>query len=104
MAKYAGNMGFVVETEVSPGVWSATEIIRKVRGDIIGAGHSYDGGNRINDNITLQHRISVVGDSYLLDHFHELRWVEVRGIKWEVSGVSFSRPRLVITLGGIFNG
>lgn len=104
MAKYAGLVGYSIETETTPGVWSATETVRRMRGDVLSNGYSYNGGDKINNSIALQHRISLVGDSYLLEHYHELRWIEIHGVKWEVASISIYKPRFIITLGDIYNG
>ena len=103
MAKYAGNVGFLVEEETSPGVWSAIEILRRMKGDVLRASSSFQGGDKINKDTTLNHRISLVGDSYLYECFMDLRWVEYAGIKWEVGSIELARPRVIVTLGGVWH-
>lgn len=103
MARYAGNVGFLVEEETSPGVWSAIEILRRMKGDVLRASSSFQGGDKINKDTTLNHRISLVGDSYLYECFMDLRWVEYAGIKWEVGSIELARPRVIVTLGGVWH-
>lgn len=102
MAKYAGLVGYVTETEKSLGVWSATEVVRPMQGDVLRATSVFQGADNINSDITLQHRISLVGDSYLYEHFFEIRWLEYAGSKWEVTTVEVKKPRVIVTLGGIY--
>lgn len=102
MAKFAGQVAYVIEVESNPGVWSATEVIRMMQGDVLRAASIYQRAERVNSDVTLQHRISLVGDSYLYEHFYELRWVEYAGQKWEVTMVEFTKPRVIVTLGGIW--
>lgn len=103
MGKYAGRVGFVTESETVPGVWSATEEILEMQGDVLKSSSSYQGADKINKDIILQHRISLMGNSYLYQRYSELRWVEYLGVKWEVTSIEFSSPRVTVTLGGVWN-
>lgn len=104
MAKYAGLAGYVTEEETSPGVWSATESIRSVQGDVLRSASMFQASGKVNSDITLQHRISLVGDSYLYERFYDLKWLEYAGAKWEITYIEVSRPRVIVTLGGIYRG
>lgn len=103
MAKYAGNLGYRVEEETSPGVWSATEVVRRMKGDVLSASSSFQSGDKVNQDIQLSHRISLVGDTFLYERFYDLRWIEYAGTKWEVTSVSVSSPRVIVTLGGVWH-
>lgn len=103
MARYAGDVGYRIEEETSPGVWSAIEHVRRMKGDILRASSSFQGGDKINKDVKLNHRISLVGDSYLYERFMDLRWVEYAGTKWEVGSIELTRPRVVVTLGGVWH-
>lgn len=104
MAKYAGLVGYVTQEETSPGVWSPAETQRPVRGDLIRQVASSQNGDKLSDDITLGHRVSVVGDAYAFGNYYNIKWAEVHGQKWEVSSVEIQRPRLILSLGGLWNG
>lgn len=104
MAKYAGLVGYVTQEERVPGVWSPVENPRRMRGDVIRMSSSSQNGDKINENITLNHRVSLVGDAYAFDNYYTIRWIEIDGFKWEVSSIEVRRPRLVLTIGGMYNG
>lgn len=104
MAKYAGLVGYVTDEENPPGVWSANTTVREMRGDVLRAAFVPQGTDRVNKNITLQHRISVVGDAYSFENFYAIRWLEFMGKKWEVTMAETASPRIILTLGGIYNG
>lgn len=103
MAKYSGKIGYTHEEETSPGVWSAIETIREVRGDILRTASTFQGGEVVNKDRTLQNRISVIADAYLMMNFFEISWVEYAGTRWEVTLIDVVRPRIILTLGGIWH-
>lgn len=104
MAKYAGLVGYVTQEETVPGVWIPVATERKMRGDVIGLGYSFQENEKVNDDITLQHRLSLVGDPFAYKHFTTIKYVHYLGVKWKVTGVQIQRPRLILSLGGVWNG
>ena len=103
MAKFAGLVGYVTQEETVPGVWSPVDSSRIMRGDIITLG-SGQNGDKVNSDITLNHRVSLVGDAYAFGNYFNIRWIELHGMKWEVSSVEVQRPRIIVSLGGLWNG
>lgn len=104
MAKFAGLVGFVTEEETNYGVWTATETVRQMQGDILRAASGVKASDKVNTDITLLHRISLVGDTFAYEHFYEIRWIEFGGCKWEVTSWEVYRPRITVTLGGVWHG
>lgn len=102
MAKYAGLVGYVTQEETVPGVWSAKESPRRMKGDVIRLSSRQNGDN-INTDITLSHRVSLMGDAYAFDNYYNISWIEVHGRKWRVSSVEIQRPRIIVELGGLWN-
>ena len=103
MAKYAGLVGYVTDEETDPGVWSANTTVRQMQGDVLRTASVAQGTDKVNKNIVLQHRISVVGDAYAFENFYAIRWLEFMGKKWEVTYAETARPRIILTLGGIWH-
>lgn len=108
MAKYAGLVGYVTQEEKVPGVWSTVADPKPMRGDIIRASASSQNDGRlssdkINKDVTLNHRVSLVGDAYAFGNYYNIKWIEIDGAKWEVSSVELQRPRLIVTVGGLWN-
>lgn len=103
MAKYSGFVGYAKSVETSKGVWTEVITDRKVRGDVIRLGNSVDSADKVNDDITLQNRISLVADPYSYDNFTEIRYITYLGSKWKVTGIEVQRPRLILSIGGIWN-
>ena len=104
MARFSGNVGYTEDIETSPGIWKQLEVPRKMKGDIISQSSSMRNSDGVNDDVSLNHRISVVGDAYAFRNYYNIKWVEIDGHKWKVTGVEVRRPRLTLSIGGMWNG
>lgn len=109
MAKYAGLVGYVTHTETRPGIWENVTLERSMRGDVLRLSSRTDGDGRfasdnINDSFSMNHRISLVADPFAYENFPHLKYVSYLGSKWIVTSVQVERPRLIVTLGGVWNG
>lgn len=103
MAKYAGLVGYVTQEETVPGVWSPVSTPIKMRGDLIRQSASSQNGDKLNEDITLGHRVSLIGDAYAFGNYYNIKWIEISGMKWEVTSVEIQRPRLILSVGGLWN-
>lgn len=104
MAKFSGLVGYITQSEISPGVWSSVENSIMMKGDVIRQSSNTQNDDKVNSDITLSHRVSLIGDAYSFGNYYNIKWVDIRGAKWEVESVEIQRPRLIVTLGGIWNG
>lgn len=105
MAKFYGPIGYAVSIETSPGVWDDSIIERNYAGDILEMSNRLsEKSDSVNDDLTLNHRISVLIDPYAYENFSSIKYVEVMGTKWKVSNVSVQYPRLILSTGGVYNG
>lgn len=104
MARFAGLVGYVTQEEKVPGVWSPSENPRVMKGDIIRQSSSVQNDNKVNSDISLGHRISLIGDAYAFDNYYNIKWIDVDGCKWETTSVEVQRPRIIVSLGGRYNG
>ena len=104
MAKFCGMIGFVETIETVPGVWEEQITERKYYGDLVRNTRRLQAGESVNDNINVSNEISIVADPYANHNFHSMRYAEFMGSKWKVSNVEVQSPRLILTLGGLYNG
>lgn len=106
MAKWYGKVGYAETVETAPGVWDEVFTERPYFGDVTSIRRNLQTtGESTNDNITINDVISIVADPYAYDHFYSMRYVEYMGALWKVSSVDATqRPRLILSLGGIYNG
>ena len=104
MAKYFGNIGFVHTTESSPGVY-LEEVQRKpYSGEVIKSSSRVQQGPNVNDDIVINNVVSIISDPFADNNYFAIRFLEMAGASWKVTNVELRRPRLLLTLGGVYNG
>jgi hypothetical protein len=104
MAKWHGVIGFSVTVERVPGVWTNDINERTYYGDLIRNSRRLQSTSQLNDDITISNSISIIADPYAKDNFHAMRYAEFMGTKWKISDIQVEYPRLILTLGGVYNG
>lgn len=103
MAKYCGNIGFAETRETAPGVWKEFMTERKYYGDVTRNTRKLTSTSQLNDNVDVSNSISIVADPYARQNFHAIRYVIFMGTKWKVTSVDVQYPRLILTIGGVYN-
>lgn len=103
MAKFYGNIGFAETIESEPGIWSQTIISRPYYGDLVRNFRKLENSGGVNDDINISNEISIIADPYANQNFHFIKYVEFMGTKWKVSNVEVQYPRLILTVGGLYN-
>ena len=104
MAKFYGAIGYATNVETRPGVWSEKIIEYKYSGDLLRNTRSLQSTNQLNDNINIANEISIVADPFANANIYAMRYVEYQGTKWKITNVSVQSPRLILTVGGVYNG
>lgn len=104
MAKYCGSIGFATKKETKPGVWSEVITEAKYKGDTIPVVRIAQVSDQVNDEIIPTDQISIVADAFATMNFHQIRFAEYMGTAWKVTNVKVLRPRLILTLGGVYRG
>ena len=105
MAKFYGKIGYAESVEIRPGVWEDTMTERPYSGDTVQNNSRWNTNpDTINDDIKLSDKLSIVADPYANQNFQQMRYVEYMGGLWKIIGVEVARPRLLLTLGGVYNG
>lgn len=104
MARFRGNVGFTNRTETVPGVWSDNIEERPYYGDTVRESVSKAASDKVNADIRLDNRISIVGDAYAFERYTKIKYVVRAGVRWEVTSVDYQHPRLVLSLGGAYHG
>lgn len=103
MAKYYGKIGYAITVETSPSVWEEPITTRQYYGDVVKNRRRLESGEHLNDNVNINNQISIVADAYAYQNIFAMRYVEWMGAKWKITDVEVERPRLILTVGGIYN-
>lgn len=104
MAKFYGAVGYATPTKTAPGVWEDVIIERNYYGDVLRNVRKIDDTQKVNDDISVQNSISIVADEYASGNFFAIRYVSWAGTLWTVTTVEVQSPRLLLRLGGVYNG
>ena len=104
MSKFTGTIGYVTTEETAPGVYTEVARERHYRGDLNRNTRRVITAGEVNSGITVSNEVSIVADPYARDHFHEIWYVVFRNSKWTVTHVEVQYPRLILSIGEIYNG
>lgn len=108
MAKFRGLIGYAVGTVEKPadsGIFVENVVERPYRGtETRTARNLEESAGSINQNVTVENTISIIADPYAREHFHAIRYVKWAGAAWTVESVTVQRPRLLLRLGGVYDG
>lgn len=104
MAKFYGKIGFFKEVETEPGIWENQISERAYYGDVIRNTSKFQSADQVNDDINVSNEISIVADPYANMNFYSMKYVEFMGAKWKITNVRVQYPRLILTIGGVYNG
>lgn len=104
MARFYGDIGFGDTVETKPGVWEGVITERKLYGGVLRNTYRSTTSDKVNDDVELSNTISVVGTKYAFEHVKDIRYIKFDGNYWVVDSVELQRPRLILSLGGVYNG
>lgn len=106
--RYYDIIGFETTAPKSEGsdVWVPTTVEKRYYGDIVRNSRRLQSPEftSVNDEISISNQISLMADEFALKNFHEIRYAVFQGTKWKVTDIEFQGPRLLLTLGGVYNG
>ena len=104
MAKFYGEIGYGATIETAPGVWQ-DEIAEYIYyGDVVRNTRRLQEGEQLNNDLSVGNSISIVADAYANEHFFAIRYIRWAGTLWTVADVEVQSPRLLLRLGGVYNG
>lgn len=87
-----------------PGVYTENIVEKRYYADIL---KNYDNvqnsSEQLNANVSLSNRFSIVADPYARQNFASIRYITFMCTKWNVSSVEVQYPRLILSVGGLYN-
>ena len=104
MARFCVKIGYAETVETEPGLWGEHTTERMHYGDLIRNRRNLQNSNSVNDDINISNELSIIADPYAINHFHAMRYAEIMGAKWKITSVDVQYPRLILSLGGVYNG
>lgn len=104
MAKWYGKIGYADNVEVEPGLREDLIIEKSYFGDLTRNTRKLQTSGDINDNLNIANELSIVADPYAVQNFYKMRYVEFNRAKWKITDVEVQYPRLILSIGGLWNG
>lgn len=106
MARFYGEVGYGESVESPPesGVWIQQITEQTYTGNVLRATRQLENGDGLNKDIVVNNRISILADQYANEHYFNIRYVKWEGALWTVTQVEVQRPRLILSLGSVYNG
>src|SRR5688500_11206313 len=106
MARFHGEVGYgrTEETPPGSGTWVDKIIEFPYTGDVIRNTRNLEAGDKLNSDINVANSISIVADEYAIEYFAFIKYVTWNGVLWTVPTVEVRRPRLILSIGSVYNG
>ncbi len=104
MAKFYGRIWYAERKLTDLDVYSEELTERWYSGDVARNTRRYEVGEDINDNLNVGNTISILADPFAYQNFHKMRAIEWMGTAWKINTVEVHRPRLILQIGGVYNG
>lgn len=104
MGKYHGFIGFGTNEEKATDIWDDSIIERHYYGDIERNATRYSQSDTLSGDLQITNQFSIIGDTFAFRNYTRIRYITWQGERWMVSSVEEKYPRLIINIGGIFNG
>ena len=104
MAKWFGKIGYAITSETESGIWEPTIVEKEYYGDLTTDRRKRQNSGEVNDNINLANVISIIADPFAIQNCSYMAYAEVMGARWKISDIEVQYPRLILTVGGVYNG
>lgn len=106
MTRFNGLVGYsLADIEVRPGVWEPNIIERVYGGEVkTPARQASEVDTTTNKSVSVSAVIEIVADEFAINNFMAIKYIKWLGKNWDVDSISIRHPRLVLRLGGIYNG
>ena len=103
MAKFCGVIGYATTRETEPGIYVEEIVENEYYGDVIKNTRRLKEANKVNDDINVSNQFSIIADPFANNNFHAMRYIVFMGAKWKITDVEVQYPRLILSVGGLYN-
>lgn len=103
MSKWYGKIGFGSTIETEPGIWEEVIEEKPYYGELLRMSRTLQMSASINGEFNISNQISILADPFASANVGRMLYVEFMGTKWRISNIEVQYPRLILTLGGVYN-
>lgn len=104
MAKFYGPVGYAEQVQTAPGVWQEQIVEHFYSGDLLRNQMRYQSADKLNDDLNIANEVSILADPFAMKNSGKMRYVGFQGSLWKISSIEVQYPRLILTIGGVYNG
>ena len=104
MARYYDKVGYCLPETHVKGILKPNNVERSHYGSISRASSALQPLDQVNDNVRLYNQISIMADAFALENFSHIKYAYWMGTAWTVDSVEVRRPRLILSLGEVYDG
>ena len=104
VSKWYGKIGYADTVETAPGIHTQQITERSYYGELVRNTRKLETSGNVNDNLNISNEISIIADPFARDNFHRMCYIEFMGALWKITSVEVRYPRLILTVGGVYNG
>lgn len=106
--RFCGIVGYATSAEESPGVWKDTITEKTYYGNVVRNSRRLEAPSLVppetNANLSLENSFSILADDEAYVNWTKMRYVIWEGSYWSIDSVEVQRPRIILTIGGVWNG
>jgi hypothetical protein len=106
--RFHGAVGYATTQEVQPGVFKEVITERTYQGDVVRNSRRLTAPllvpPMVNGNISLENSFSILGDADAYANYMKFRYIRWEGNCWTIITVEVAKPRLILTIGELWNG
>lgn len=103
MAKFHGKIGFAKSERIN-GVWEDVVTEKSYYGEVLQDHRRWDSADKLNDNLDISNRIKIIADSFMKENIGFMKYAEYMGCLWEIKSLDIEYPKIILLLGGVYNG
>lgn len=105
MARFHGKVGFLIVTDdQTTGIVDERVVEKTFFGTVQEHRRSWQASDVVTDDLQLGNQISITANDFAYEHATAICYCEFMGQLWKVTSIRVARPRIILTLGGVYNG
>lgn len=102
--KRSAIVGYTIEQDQGHGIISEQPVEVSVRGDMLRNNPRMSYSGSVNGTMTMSMSFSFIADAFAFQHMTKIRYLIFNGEAWTVNTIQEVRPRIILELGGAYNG
>lgn len=102
--RFHGIVGYGETVDKGVGVHGLVVREQDYYGNVLQNTKTFEDGDEVNPNVRVGNQISIIADQYAVEHFFAIIYVMWMGVLWSVRKVEVKSPRLILSLGSVYDG